>query len=251
MTAAPAAQAGWTVIRLAAVASTNDEARAQARAGAAHGTVVTAIEQTAGRGRDGRIWSSPPGNLYASLILRPAVVLRHAAALSFAAALALGDGLDLLLPLNTAVAFKWPNDVLVDRRKIAGILLEAEAAGTALEFLVVGVGVNCATHPEGTTTPATDLRTVIGTAPAPAAVLDAFLGAFATWYERWQAAGLAPLRDAWLARAAGLGEELRVHTARETLTGRFDGIDASGALVLRMAGGERRIAAGDVYFANG
>ena len=181
MTGAPAAHQGWTVIRLGAVGSTNDEAKARAQAGAAHGTVVTASEQTAGRGRDGRTWASPPGNLYASLILRPAVALREAAALSLAAALALGDGLDMLVPLNTTIAFKWPNDVLVNGRKIAGILLEAEASDAALDFLVIGLGVNCAHHPDATTTRATDLREVIGTTPAPAAVLDAFLGAFAAW----------------------------------------------------------------------
>jgi BirA family biotin operon repressor/biotin-[acetyl-CoA-carboxylase] ligase len=249
MSAGPAQ--GWTIIRLAAVGSTNDEAKRRALEGAAHGTVVTAEAQTAGRGRDGRSWSSPPGNLYASLILRPTVALRDAAALSFAAALALGDGLDILVPLNTSIAFKWPNDVLVNSRKIAGILLEAEAQGAALDFLVIGLGVNCASHPEASVTAATDLRTVIGTAPAPAAVLDAFLGAFALWYERWRVDGIAPLRTAWLARAAGLGEALRVRTARETLHGRFAGLDPGGALVLETAAGERRIAAGDVYFADG
>jgi BirA family biotin operon repressor/biotin-[acetyl-CoA-carboxylase] ligase len=250
MTAGPAAHQGWTILRLGAVGSTNDEAKRRALEGAPHGTVITAEAQTAGRGRDGRSWSSPVGNVYASLILRPAVALREAAALSFAAALALGDGLDLLVPLDTAIGFKWPNDVLVNGRKIAGILLEAEAQGAALDFLVIGLGVNCASHPEGSTTPATDLKTVIGTAPAPTAVLDAFLGAFALWYERWRAGGLAPLREAWLARAAGLGETLRVRTARETLHGRFEGLDAGGALVLRTEAGERRIAAGDVYFAD-
>jgi BirA family biotin operon repressor/biotin-[acetyl-CoA-carboxylase] ligase len=254
MTAGPAPHQGWTITRLGAVGSTNDEAKRRAFDGAAHGTVIAAEAQTAGRGRDGRTWSSPSGNLYASLILRPAVALRDAAALSFAAALALGDGLDMLVPLNTTIAFKWPNDVLVNGCKIAGILLEAEAQGAALDFLVIGLGVNCASHPErqreGSTTPATDLKAVIGTAPAPAAVLDAFLGAFALWYERWRAGGLAPLREAWLGRAAGLGETLRVRTARETLHGRFEGLDAGGALVLRTEAGERRIAAGDVYFAD-
>lgn len=251
MTAGPAALQGWTITRLGAVGSTNDEAKQRARAGAAHGTVVTALEQATGRGRDGRSWASPPGNLYASLILRPGIAVREAAALSFATALALGDGLDMLVPLNTTIAFKWPNDVLVNGGKIAGILLEAEAGGAGLDFLVIGLGVNCASHPAGTATPATDLRTVIGTAPAPTAVLDAFLGAFAAWYERWRNEGLAPLREGWLARAAGLGEELRVRTARETLHGRFAGLDPAGALLLRTADGERRIAAGDVYFANG
>src|SRR5262249_17451194 len=155
--------------------------------------------------------------------------LRAAAALSFAAAVALGDGLDLMVPLDTAIAFKWPNDVLVNGRKIAGILLEAEASGTALEFLVIGLGINCASHPEESTTPATSLKAVVGTAPVPEAVLDAFLGEFARWYARWREAGLAPLREAWLARAANLGETMRVRTARETLQGRFAGLDPNGA----------------------
>lgn len=243
------APGGWTIVRLATVGSTNDEAKARAAAGAPHGTVVTAAEQTAGRGRDGRSWTSPPGNLYASAIVRPGVAMRRAAELSFAAALAVGDALDLLVPMGVRIGLKWPNDVLIDRRKIAGILLEADGTGEQVDWLVIGLGVNCAHHPEGTATPATDLRTVIGTTPAPAAVLDGFLGAFAAWYERWQGAGLAALRTAWLDRAEGLGEAMQVRTARETLHGRFRGIDEAGALVLATDAGERRIAAGDVFFA--
>lgn len=243
------APGGWTIVRLQTVGSTNDEAKARAAAGAAHGTVVTAAEQTAGRGRDGRVWTSPAGNLYASAILRPAVPMRRAAELSFAAALAVGEALDLLVPMGVRISFKWPNDVLVDRRKIAGILLEAEGRAEAVDWLVIGVGVNCAHHPEGTPTPATDLRTVIGTTPSPAAVLDGFLGALAAWYERWQREGMGALRPAWLERAEGLGETIRVRTARESTSGRFAGLDESGALVLAGEGGERLIAAGDVYFA--
>lgn len=216
-----------------ALDSTNDEAKRQAAAGTPEGALIVARRQTAGRGRSGRIWTSPEGNLYFSLLLRPARPPGEAAQLSFVAALALADG------AAVPVALKWPNDVLAQGRKLSGILLEGSDG-----WLVVGCGVNVATAPEG----ATCLREQ-GSAATPDRVLERFCASFLAWRGQWLAEGFAPIRTAWLARAAGLGAPATARLGRETLHGTFVDLDSDGALVLDMAGaGRRRIAAGEVYF---
>jgi BirA family biotin operon repressor/biotin-[acetyl-CoA-carboxylase] ligase len=228
----------------ASVGSTNDEAKTLARAGAPSGTVVWADEQTAGRGRRGRVWRSPPGNLYLSLIARPDCAPAQAAQLGFAAALALGDA---IAGLGLSPSYKWPNDVLLNGRKLAGILLESEmTAGGGLDFVVIGVGVNVAIAPGGIEYPATSLAAAC-VATTPADLLAAFTRHFANWQQRWREEGFAPLRTAWLAAASGLGDEILVRLARQTLCGRFLDLDADGALLLGAAGGHRRIAAGEVF----
>ena len=157
------------------VGSTNDEATRLARSGAEQGTLVWALEQTAGRGRRGRAWSSPRGNLYASLVLRPPCQLEHAAQLGFVAALAVGDALAALVPGLREPALKWPNDVLVGGRKIAGVLLESEIGdGGNLAFLIVGVGINLVSAPTDSEFPATSVLGEGHRPPEPAAMLEAF-----------------------------------------------------------------------------
>jgi len=215
------------------LASTNDEAKRQALAGAAEGALIVARRQTAGRGRSGRVWSSPEGNLYLSLLLRPERPPAEAAQLSFVAALAVAEAVEIPTQL------KWPNDVLAAGRKLSGILLEGFDGA-----LVVGVGVNVAAAPEG----ATCLREH-GSAASCDDVLEAFCGRFLDWRGRWLAAGFAPVRTAWLARAVGLGRPATARLGRETLEGVFADLDADGALLLDLgAGRRRRIAAGEVYF---
>lgn len=236
--------------RLAAfdtLASTSDEARRLARDGAPEGTLVTAKIQTAGRGRQGRSWVSPPGNLHASLLLRPQVPMARAAQLGFAAGLAVADAIGAFAP-KAAVTLKWPNDVLVDGRKAAGILLESEGnAAGQVAFVVVGIGVNLAASPPDTEFPATSLKAAAGRAPTPEAFLAALAPALALWYERWRVRGFAALRRAWLERAAGLGQALRARLPGETVEGRFAGLDDDGMLLLDGPQGQRRIAAGDVF----
>jgi BirA family transcriptional regulator, biotin operon repressor / biotin---[acetyl-CoA-carboxylase] ligase len=229
------------------VASTNDEAKALAASGAAAGTLVWARAQSAGRGRHGRDWVSPAGNLYASLILRPAVPVAIAAQLSFAAALAVGDACLAQAP-EAAIAFKWPNDVLLGGRKLAGILLESQAsAAGAIEWLVIGIGINLATYPVDVEYQATSLSAT-GVDPAPEAVLPVLAEAFLGWFERWhQGAGFATIRTAWLARAYGLDEPIRVRLPGASLDGVFAGLDTDGALLLDSAAGRRRVAAGEVF----
>ena len=239
---------GYRLVSRETVGSTNDEAKRLARSGAEGGTLVWALEQTSGRGRRGRKWVSPRGNLYASLILRPACPLDCAAQLGFVAALAIGDALAELLPHLRGLACKWPNDVLVEGHKIAGILLESEVGQDGnLAFLIVGVGINLVSAPAGTEFPATSVVAEGHGPPEPAAVLEAFAGNFETWARRWRQQGFGPVREAWRARVAGFGRPIQVRLERVCLHGRFADIDQQGVLLLDTPDGRRRISAGDVF----
>jgi BirA family transcriptional regulator, biotin operon repressor / biotin---[acetyl-CoA-carboxylase] ligase len=247
----PALPPGYRLISHDSIGSTNDEAKRLARAGAAERTVLWALEQTAGRGRRGRAWASPRGNFYASLIMRPDCPAEHAPQLGFVAALAIGGALAELAPTLCTPSYKWPNDVLVNGRKIAGILLESEmTASGKLAFLVVGVGVNLAVAPQGTEFPATSAAAERLGAIAPAAMLEAFLRNFQYWEHCWRDIGFAPVGAAWRAAAASRGEEIRVRLESTTLFGRFVDIDDQGILLLDCAGECRRISAGEVFPAN-
>lgn len=229
------------------VDSTNEEARRRAGAGEAGPLWITAARQTKGRGRRGREWVAPPGNLSATLLIRPGRPAAECAQLSFVAALAAADMLARYVP---EPRLKWPNDVLVAGQKIAGILLETETAldGTAA-WLAIGIGINLKAFPPETDLPATAVEALGVPAPSPQDALLDLAAAFAKWYEAWRAEGFAAIREAWLSRAHGLGLRIRVRLAREELSGVFRDIDDAGALVLGLPGGvTRTIAAGDVYF---
>lgn len=234
----------FRIEQVAEIDSTNEAIRLRAVAGEAAGLVIRADRQSAGRGRRGRAWTSPPGNLYASLLLRSQRPVSEAAALGFAAVTAMGDVSQALLPAAAQVRHKWPNDLLVNGRKASGILLEAQPG-----FLVLGVGVNIASHPADTPYPATDLISEGAAALPPQALLERFLAAFAPLHDAWEAEGFAALLPAWRRRAAGLGEVIEVRLERETLSGTFQDLEPDGTLRLALSDGtERRIAAGDVYF---
>jgi BirA family biotin operon repressor/biotin-[acetyl-CoA-carboxylase] ligase len=231
------------------VASTNDEALRLAEAGAPAGTVVWAGEQTRGRGRHGRTWASPPGNLYASVLLRPDCQMAVAAQLSLVAGLALGEALVGLGPPDLDLQLKWPNDVLIDGAKTAGILIEgaSDAAGRAA-WVIVGSGVNLISSPQGTPYPATCLAREGFAAATPQTVLEAYLAKLDRWLGRWQQAGFGAVRSAWLARGFGLGGEIHLRLDRDELKGRFLDLTDTGSLLLEQAGGRRReIAAGEVF----
>ena len=240
---------GYRLIFYDSIGSTNDEAKHLARADAEDGTLVWGIEQTAGRGRRGRAWASPPGNLYASLILRPRCPLDQAAQLGFVAALAVGDTLAWTLETRPdGLSYKWPNDVLLRGRKIAGILLESELGeGEAPKFVVVGVGINLVSSPRDTEFPATSIAEEdLGTV-SPGAALEGFARHFQAWVERWREEGFAPIRAAWRAQAMALGELIQARLDHATLHGRLIDIDQHGALLLESMGELRRIAAGEVF----
>jgi BirA family transcriptional regulator, biotin operon repressor / biotin---[acetyl-CoA-carboxylase] ligase len=244
----PSLPQGYRLVSFDSIGSTNDEAKRLARGGAPEGTLVWALEQTTGRGRRGRVWVSPRGNLYASLILRPDCPAARAAQLGFVSVLSLGDALRAQLPSAEGLSYKWPNDVLLHGRKLAGILLESETgAGGELAFVVIGVGVNLVSSPREVEFPATSAAEEGFVSPSPAALLEEFTKHFLSWLKRWRVAGFAPVRTAWLAGATPLGEAIRVRLESGTLCGRFVDIDHDGALLLETAGERRRISAGEIF----
>ena len=249
MSAAPTLPAGYRLVTVDSIDSTNEEAARQAVAGAADGTVVWAREQTGGRGRRGRSWTSPHGNLYCSILLRPRTSPGEAAQLSFAAALAVADLAGSVLPAAMPLWLKWPNDVLVDGRKLSGILLEAAAAADGtLDRLVVGIGVNLVSHPEGGGTNATNIEAAGGARLDPGVALVGLVAAFDRWRRSWENEGFAPIRRAWSARAWRRGEQIRVMIGDRTEEGRFVDLDPEGALVLELSSGlQRRLAAGEIF----
>lgn len=241
---------GYSVIEHASLASTNDEATKLAATGAATGTVVWAHRQTAGRGRRGRTWYSPEGNLYCSLVLRPDVTPTVAAQLSLVAAVATADVVAGFLAPNARIEQKWPNDVLVDGVKIAGILLESSGTtGRRIDWVVIGVGLNVAAAPDQPDVQSTSLRQQGAEDITAAAALEALLESLHGWYQRWETAGIGPVRGAWLGRARGIGQPITVRLPDEEIHGRFADMDESGALLLDLSDGQsRRITAGDVFY---
>lgn len=237
----------WQTVALDACDSTNDEARRLAAEGAPDGTVVWARRQLAGRGRRGRSWVSPEGNLHASLILRPAMPPADAARLSFVAALAVGEV--VAGHVDGRATLKWPNDVLVAGRKISGILLESEGAREGrVDWVVLGVGINVRHHPPDTERPATSLAAEGAGELTAEATLAQFLDRFRVWYDRYRIGGFAPIRAGWLNAAEGLGGDVSVRLANESFAGRFVDLDEEGALVVETGAGLRRVTAGDVFF---
>jgi BirA family biotin operon repressor/biotin-[acetyl-CoA-carboxylase] ligase len=226
--------------------STNEEARRIAAAGA-HGPLwIVAERQSAGRGRRGRAWVSEPGNLFATYFDEVDAPLDVCAQASLVAGLAVADVVAGYAP-NAEVTLKWPNDVLLEKRKVAGILLESAPNG-GLVRLVVGIGINLSNHPAGTEFPATSLRTE-SDAPTPAEAFVRLAAAWDAWYDAWRSDGFATIRAAWLARAAGRGEKLAVRLGDSETIGVFDDMDDSGALLLRLGDGSRlRVTAGEVFF---
>ena len=210
---------------------------------------ITAERQSGGRGRNGRVWTSEPGNLFASLLLVDPAPPVRAAELGFVTSLALALSLRDILGGDPALRIKWPNDILYDGAKLAGVLLESVALPHGFAC-VAGIGVNCASHPDGTLYPATDLSAATGRDIAPRLVLEALARAMAQQLDVWlQGSGFAAIRAGWLALAAGLGAPIRVARTHETIEGVFETIDAMGRLVLRQPAGERLIDAGDVFLA--
>ncbi|HMA14943.1 MAG TPA: biotin--[acetyl-CoA-carboxylase] ligase [Kiloniellaceae bacterium] len=240
----------FRLVALEEIDSTSAEAKRLAVAGAEDGTLVWARRQTAGYGRQGRAWTSEPGNLFVSLIVRPDCGLAEAAQFSFITAVALGEAIGSVAPPLLEVTYKWPNDVLLNGRKGAGILLESKGdAGGRLEWLVIGVGVNVARFPDDTRLPATSLR--YEGCPADVTevdLLEALARHLLAWVNTWLEDGFRPVRAAWLRHAQGLGESIEVRLPRETLKGVFEDLDDSGTLALRLPDGSlRHVAAGEVY----
>ena len=230
--------------RFGTVGSTMDEARSLAAAGAGHGTIVVAERQDAGRGRSGRVWASPPGNLHATVILRPGVEAQHAPQLGFVVAVAVAQAVDRLAGPSTAL--KWPNDIMRDGAKLAGILMERIDDGAVL----AGIGMNVRHHPLAMPYPVTSLR-VLGCEAGSDTVLGAIQDALREEWAVWRAQGFSEVRRRWLARGPADGTRLMVRLGTGTIEagtieGSFAGLREDGALLLDTADGRRALVGGDV-----
>lgn len=244
------------------IGSTNAEAMAAARNGDCGPHWFVTAEQTAGRGRRQRPWQTPPGNLAVSILETVDVAPPLAATLGFVAGLSLdtalraaAGGIEVASVLDGAgqgdarlFSLKWPNDVLANAAKLAGILLESEPVEGKLA-VVVGIGVNVVAAPEGLPYPATSLA-ALGKAITAEALFAALTDAWAKFHSVWNGGqGLPAIREAWLDRAAGIGSEVAVRHSGEVVRGIFETIDDDGRLIVRSIGGKRvAISAGDVHF---
>jgi BirA family transcriptional regulator, biotin operon repressor / biotin---[acetyl-CoA-carboxylase] ligase len=239
--------AGVGRVVLETVTSTNAVA-----AGMAPGPAwVLGLEQTAGRGRRARVWASPRGNFHASLVMAPDGPPQQVALRSFAAALALRDAFAVVTGVPEAFRLKWPNDVLCNGGKVAGILLESVSSGAGVAHLVIGIGVNLIAAPdvaEVGALPPVSLLAETGRRITPEAFLDALAPAYAAWETTYVQHGFAPLRAAWLAQAAHLGQPIRARTGNATHHGTFEDVDETGALVLLTPQGRLAIPAAEVFF---
>ncbi len=266
-----AIEAGVGLVALGMIGSTNAEAGTRARGGERGPLWITAEAQTAGRGRLGRSWNSPPGNLYASLLLSDPSPFEHAPELAFVAALALRDAIVAEAPaLGPQLSFKWPNDLLLAGAKCAGILIEGEIGAGNTLTVVIGIGVNCAHHPpvasepppdtkpapahatpfgeQAVLFPATDLR-AHGADVTPQRLFMRLSAAMCGRITQWgRGEGFTAILGGWLSAAQGLGEPIRVRNGNGEKIGRFVGLDRSGRLVLELSGGTlEKISAGDVF----
>jgi BirA family biotin operon repressor/biotin-[acetyl-CoA-carboxylase] ligase len=216
--------------------STNDDIAVLARERALEGLWLRAERQTGGKGRQGRAWLSPPGNLHASTLVRLRAGDPAAPSLALLAAVALHEVVSIYAP---ATQIKWPNDLLFNGAKLAGILLERQG-----DAVILGFGVNLAHHPHGMDRPVTSLGALAGMAPEPGPFLEILSRSFSRWLARWREEGLAPVRRAWLEAAHPLGTALATSEGE----GLFDGLDEDGALRLRLADGSLRVIhAGDIF----
>lgn len=237
-------------LALGDVGSTNSEAMARARAGDPGNLWVTARRQLQGRGRRGRPWISEEGNLYASLLLLDPAPIARLGTLPLVAALAVYRALrPHFASTPQALAIKWPNDILVDGRKINGILLESESLSGGHIAVVIGCGINCRHHPDNPAYPATDLADC-GIDADPQAVFAALAREMATALVQWnRGTGFDVVREAWMRAARGIGETVTVNLHEGQVTGVFEDIDVDGYLCLATEHGtRRRISAGDLFF---
>ena len=213
-------------------------------------TWIMAKTQTAARGRRGRKWIVPEGNLNATLIFRPEATAAEAAKRSFLAANALYQALAIYISADK-LSLKWPNDVLLSGGKVAGILLESSGQGPFVDWLSIGVGVNLRDTPEGVQDASfapTSLLAEGGEDVSPQDFLATLADAYATQEAKLLRLGFDRIRDDWMANAARLGEVITASTGREDITGIFDSIDRDGNLVLITGTGPRAITAADVFF---
>lgn len=245
----PSERLEWRLTFVDSVDSTNAEAIRRAKAGEAAGFAISAVAQTAGRGRSGRVWSTAGTDLALSVLLRPALTPSAAAASSFVAALAVADFAAAHLPASSAPKIKWPNDVMIGDGKLSGILLEATGGSDGkVEWLVIGIGINLAPAARPAAANPIDIQSAGGPTLTPRQAAAGLLAELSRWIDIWLDQGFDPIRDAWRSRARDLGQKVVARLPNETIHGVARDLDVDGALILELPNGqERRIAAGDVF----
>ncbi len=226
--------------------STSLEARRRADLGEPGPRWYIALRQTAGYGRQGRAWSQAIGDFSGTLAFKPQTAPAQLGQISFIAALAVASALDEYVDPEK-LAFKWPNDILIDGAKAAGILLEHIGRDSAT-LLAVGIGVNIVSAPMDAAYPTARLVDHTDKAPSPADLAARIDHHFWAYMKDWRTNGFANIRQLWLTRARGIGEVITVRLPNEELSGVFEGIDESGALILQSGAEKRIISAGDVFF---
>jgi BirA family biotin operon repressor/biotin-[acetyl-CoA-carboxylase] ligase len=254
MSLSPKLPAGYRLVKLETADSTNAEAMRRANAGEPGPLWVWSARQSSGRGRQGREWQSQAGNLFASLLIGVACPMRTAPQLALVAGVVAYDTIDKLMgeANRREILLKWPNDVMLDDAKVAGMLLESaeRKISNRIMIAVIGTGINVAHHPENLAVPATSLA-AHGITVTTAEALETLADFTNYWLGRWDnGAMFGVIRRAWLDRAGPTGRPLRVRIKDEQETeGLFAGLDSEGGLRLLMSdGAERRVAAGDVFF---
>jgi BirA family transcriptional regulator, biotin operon repressor / biotin---[acetyl-CoA-carboxylase] ligase len=244
--------AGWRHLDLLSAGSTNAEAMAIAADGDSGNLWVTAGEQLAGRGRRGRVWTSPPGNLYASALLIDPAPLPRLGALPLVAAVAVRNAIAACgLSEAARLRIKWPNDILLNGAKCCGMLLESGTLPDGSLAVVIGCGINIVTHPKPGLYPATALNRE-GIAATPATLFAHLARSMKAALDLWGGGhGVPAVRDEWLVHAQGVGEPISVNLANGRIEGLFEGIDADGVLLLRDRHNKiRPVSAGDLFFDN-
>ncbi len=231
----------WQLHTYASLPSTQDYVKELAEEGLPEGLVIQSLEQRHGRGRHGRDWISPIGNLYMSILLRPDCSVSDAGQLSFVAAVALSAAMDTVLSGDHKKTLKWPNDILIDGKKVSGILIEKEGEAYAL-----GMGVNILSAPQD----AVFLKQFSGdNRLAIHPFRDTVLEKLGLYYTKWKEDGFASIREAWLAQAHGLNEAITVKAGDQQKEGIFKEIDDKGFLVIETQDGStERLNSGEVFF---
>lgn len=235
----------WRVQVLGTTPSTQDMVRNLTDTAEPEGLAIQALQQTKGRGRHGNEWLSPMGNLYISLLLRPSCKADKAGQVAFVVALALSSAMDEVMEEGHEKTLKWPNDILIDGRKVSGILLETRLDSHGrVDYLIVGTGVNIFAPPEG----AIGLDSIKKERLAINTFRDVYLGYLLHYYKEWQDKGFAQIRDAWLKQAHGLGQTMKIRLPEITYEGVFKGVDENGVLIADVGGEIKKFTSGEVHF---
>ena len=249
----PEIPSAYTSVTVESAASALAEARRRAGAGTGEGTLIRVRIETDGRGRLGKPWQSGPGNLHCAVVLRPELDAMASAQLGLVALVSLGSALSSLLSPMVSLRYRWPNDLLLNTDKAAGVWLHGDfdAAGQA-EWLAIGVSVNVASYPDDPNPGAVSIHEVEGNSEITAErVLEVYSRELLRWLDRWSDEGLPPVLKKWKQRADGIGQRVSIDLAQGSVHGELTEVDATGAAVVTLADGSRRSLGLSEFFLDG